>query len=141
MYEYRCEIDRVIDGDTVDIHIDLGFGVWLKNERVRLVGIDAPESRTSDVVEKVFGLLAKQRVEELLPVGSTHILHSKDFKGKFGRILGDIEIGDNSGKTLTGILLEEHLAVEYTGQSKKSITEAHELNRNILINAGVVTLD
>ena len=53
MYEYRCKIRRVIDGDTVDIDIDLGFGVWLKEERVRLFGVDTPESRTRDKQEKV----------------------------------------------------------------------------------------
>ena len=52
MYEYKCELDRVVDGDTVDVDIDLGFGVWLKKERVRIMGIDTPESRTSDKIEK-----------------------------------------------------------------------------------------
>ena len=50
MYEYRCRIDRVVDGDTVDVDIDLGFGVWLREERVRMYGIDTPESRTRDFV-------------------------------------------------------------------------------------------
>ena len=55
MYEYKVNILKVVDGDTVDVDIDLGFGCWLRNERVRIVGIDTPESRTSDRVEKVFG--------------------------------------------------------------------------------------
>ena len=58
MYEYRIEIVKVIDGDTVDVNIDLGFGVWMKKERVRLYGIDTPESRTRDLVEKKFGKAA-----------------------------------------------------------------------------------
>ena len=58
MYEYRCRIDRVVDGDTVDVDIDLGFGVWLREERVRMYGIDTPESRTRDLVEKKYGLAA-----------------------------------------------------------------------------------
>ena len=58
MYEYRCRIDRVVDGDTVDVDIDLGFGVWLREERVRMYGIDTPESRTRDLVEKRYGLAA-----------------------------------------------------------------------------------
>ena len=66
MYEYRVEVLKVIDGDTVDVDIDLGFGVWLKNERVRLHGIDTPESRTRDLEEKKFGLAAKARLKELL---------------------------------------------------------------------------
>ena len=70
MYEYRCKILRVVDGDTVDVDIDLGFGIIMSNERVRIHGIDAPESRTRDLVEKKFGLAAKERVLELLPEGS-----------------------------------------------------------------------
>ena len=64
MYTYRAEIVRVVDGDTVDINIDLGFGVWLNDERVRLAGVDTPESRTSDKVEKLFGKAAGRYVEE-----------------------------------------------------------------------------
>ena len=60
MYEYKVNILKVVDGDTVDVDIDLGFGCWLRNERVRIVGIDCPESRTSDRIEKVFGEAAKR---------------------------------------------------------------------------------
>jgi micrococcal nuclease len=63
MYEYRAKILRVVDGDTVDVDIDLGFGIVLANERVRIMGIDTPESRTSDKTEKVFGLAAKARLK------------------------------------------------------------------------------
>ena len=66
MYEYRVNIVKVVDGDTVDIDIDLGFGVWIKDERVRIMGIDTPESRTRDKEEKVFGLAAKDRLKQLL---------------------------------------------------------------------------
>ena len=59
MYEYKCKIRKVVDGDTVDVDIDLGFGVWLRKQRVRLVGIDTPESRTKDLEEKKYGLAAK----------------------------------------------------------------------------------
>ena len=98
MYEYRVNIIKVIDGDTVDVDIDLGFGVWIKDERVRIMGIDTPESRTSDKVEKKFGLAAKKRLKELL--GPTAILATQvnkdgeDMKGKFGRILGDFNVYD-----------------------------------------------
>ena len=75
MYEYKCKIVKIVDGDTVDIDLDLGFGVWLRDERVRIMGIDTPESRTSDKVEKVFGLAAKDRLNSLL--GSEAILLSQ----------------------------------------------------------------
>ena len=55
MYEYNCKMVRVVDGDTVDVDIDLGFGVWMRNQRIRMYGIDAPESRTSDPIEKIYG--------------------------------------------------------------------------------------
>ena len=63
MYEYKTKLVKVVDGDTVDVDIDLGFGVWLKKERVRIMGIDTPESRTRDKVEKVFGKSRKQAIE------------------------------------------------------------------------------
>ena len=74
MYEYKCTIDRVVDGDTVDVDIDLGFGVWLKKQRIRLYGIDTPESRTRDLEEKKYGNAAKAFVQFHLPVGETRIL-------------------------------------------------------------------
>ena len=91
MYEYRATIIKVVDGDTVDVDIDLGFGIIMKDERVRIMGIDTPESRTRDKVEKKFGLAAKTRLKELL--GKTCTLKTQinkdgeDMKGKFGRIL------------------------------------------------------
>ena len=100
MYEYRCKVLKVVDGDTVDVDIDLGFGTWLHNERVRIMGIDTPESRTSNDIEKKFGLAAKSRLQELL--GETAILKpqvskkGEDMKGKFGRILGDFMTEDGS---------------------------------------------
>jgi len=68
MYDYRAKIVKVVDGDTVDVDIDLGFGVWLQDERVRLVGVDTPESRTRDLTEKVFGLAAKEFVKNFVEV-------------------------------------------------------------------------
>jgi micrococcal nuclease len=127
MYEYKCKIKRVVDGDTVDVDIDLGFNNWMMNQRVRLVGIDAPESRTRDLEEKEFGNAAKQFVEELLPVGSDQVMRSyKDNTGKFGRILGDFVFGDT---TLTNVMLAEHHAVPY---GKENSTELHLENRRIL---------
>lgn len=140
MYEYKAKLVKVVDGDTVDVDIDLGFGVWLRDERVRVMGIDTPESRTRDKVEKIFGLAAKDRVEEL--VKKDMILKTfaakdgEDMKGKFGRILGDFIIGD---KMLTEILIQEGHAVKYFGQNKADIERGHYANRNKLMNEGVVS--
>lgn len=116
MYEYDCIINRVIDGDTVDVHIDLGFGVWLKNERVRLEGIDAPEVRTRDLEEKERGLSSKAFVERTLPVGSKQRLKSVGFNGKYGRILGTFILYDSledRWTNLSEMLLAQGLAVPY----------------------------
>ena len=130
MYEYNCKIDRVVDGDTVDVDIDLGFDVWMLKQRIRLYGVDTPESRTRDKVEKVFGNLAKEFVEKRLPVGSKQVLRTKlDGKGKFGRILGEFVIGET---TLNRMLIETSNAVEYHGQSKEDIEKEHLENRNKL---------
>ena len=147
MYEYRVTVVKVIDGDTVDVDIDLGFGVWIKDERVRIMGIDTPESRTRDKEEKVFGLAAKARLKELL---SKHAIlktqinkDGEDMKGKFGRILGDF-IVEEEGKEdtlVTKVMIEEGHAVEYWGQSKDDIVEAHMRNRQVLIDNGTITLE
>jgi len=142
MYEYKCKILRVVDGDTVDVDIDLGFGVWMHKERVRMMGIDTPESRTRDKVEKAFGLASKARLKELLPIGSMSILKTEidrsgeDKKGKFGRILGDFFIED---KRATDILIEEGHAVAYFGGSKEEIEMKHMANREKLLREGVVS--
>ena len=115
MYEYKAIIRRVVDGDTVDITLDLGFDI-LYNNRIRLHGIDTPESRTRDLEEKKLGLAAKDRVKELCPVGSTvTVKTTKDGRGKFGRILGEIFVGDVS---VNKLLVEEGHAVEYFGGKK-----------------------
>jgi micrococcal nuclease len=137
MYEYRCTVLRVVDGDTVDVDIDLGFGVWIRKERVRIMGIDTPESRTRDLVEKLFGLAAKKRLGEIL--GETAILRTqKPGKNddKFGRILGDFVVDD--GKMITEILIEEGHCVPYFGGSKEETQEMHAANRSKLLREGVV---
>jgi len=142
MYEYRVKIVKVIDGDTVDVDIDLGFGIILSDERVRIMGIDTPESRTRDKVEKKFGLASKARLKSLL--GKTGILktqinkNGEDMKGKFGRILGDFVAED--GRMVTDILVEEGHAVAYFGGSKEEIQLKHMANREKLIREGVVKL-
>ena len=129
MYEYNCKIARVVDGDTVDVDIDLGFDTWRCGERIRLYGVDTPECRTRDAEEKAAGLLAKKFVEQMLHVGGTYKLETRE-KGKFGRYLGVIKITGNL--TINTALVTEHLAVPYMGQSKQEIKDAHKANYEIL---------
>ena len=134
MYEYRCKLRKVVDGDTVDIDVDLGFGVWLQDERVRLYGIDTPESRTRDLEEKKYGLAAKEYVENFLD-DEWLTLKTKEYdsKGKFGRILGELwRTSSYADKSLNDYLVEKHHAVPYLGQSKEDIAEQHLLNRSKL---------
>lgn len=147
MYDYKVTILRVVDGDTVDVDIDLGFGVWLRKERVRMMGIDTPESRTSDKVEKKFGLAAKARLKSLL--GKEAVLKTQidksggDAKGKFGRILGDFDVYDahtDSWRGATEVLISEGHAVAYFGGSKEEVQAQHLVNRARLVREGVVTL-
>ena len=129
MYEYNCEIVRVVDGDTVDVNIDLGFGIWIRKERIRLYAIDTPESRTSDEEEKPYGLAAKAAVEQWLPVGSTQVLITiKDNVGKYGRTLGKFRIEDDE-EYLNAWLVTNYHAAEYYGQSKEEIKQVHLANR------------
>ena len=129
MYEYDCRIKRVVDGDTIDLDIDLGFGTWRCGERIRLYAVDTPECRTRDAQEKAAGLLAKKFVEDALHVGGTYRLQTKE-KGKFGRYLGTIKI--DGELTINAALISENRAVPYTGQNKKEIEAAHKANYTIL---------
>jgi len=138
--EYDVVLLKCVDGDTVDVDIDLGFGVWFKDERVRIMGIDTPESRTRDKVEKLFGTAAKNRLKELLKNGgkliTTEDKSGEDMKGKFGRILGDFRVAD--GRRVTEIMIEEGHCVAYFGGSKDEIQIKHEANRQKLLREGVV---
>jgi len=138
--EYDVHVVKVVDGDTVDVDIDLGFGIQLKDERVRVMGIDTPESRTSDDVEKLFGLAAKNRLYELLEKDAklitTEDKNGEDMKGKFGRILGDFRAAD--GRMVTQILIEEGHCVPYFGGSKDDVQAQHMINRERLLNEGIV---
>ena len=114
-FVYHADLERVIDGDTIDVTIDLGFNVKIHKQRVRLAGIDTPESRTRNLQEKALGLKAKERLEELC----NYNMKIKSLgKGKYGRILG---IPYNSdGKDICKILISENHAVEYWGGKKKA---------------------
>ena len=130
MYEYKCKLVRVVDGDTVDIDIDLGFGVWLRKQRIRMYGIDTPESRTSDYVEKIYGLAAKEFLVKWTNSGDLSLKTFKDGKGKYGRILGELWYGGEHN--INQLLIDNHHAVKYHGQSKEEIAEEHLANRQKL---------
>ncbi len=137
---YKCIIQRIVDGDTIDVDIDLGFGIWLRKERVRVAGIDTPEKRTRDKVEKVFGLAATAKAHELVPEGSECIIRTRrDKAGKYGRTMGDFVMQD--GRLYTEVMVETHHAVPYEGQAKADIEAAHLVNREILIESGEITVD
>jgi len=124
MYDYMATLVKVVDGDTVDCDIDLGFGVWLKNQRIRLYGINAPETRTKDLEEKKAGQAAKLR---LIAMMSNKFLLTtvKDKKGKYGRILGTINIPqtkilDKHGKKVKHIFLDVNKLMVEEGHAKKA---------------------
>ncbi len=129
MHTYQCKIVRVVDGDTVDVDIDLGFGIWLRNQRIRMYGIDTPESRTRDLEEKKYGKAATAYLVNWTNAGGIVLKTYKDGKGKYGRILGELWYADvNINKKM----VEEHHAVEYYGQSKEEIAEQHIKNREFV---------
>ena len=134
MYEYAIkEVVKVVDGDTIDIIIDLGFDLT-KKERVRLAGIDTPESRTRDLEEKKYGFAAKEFLTKMLDDEGGIILKThRDAEGKFGRILGELwrttEYGDQS---INQYLVDKHHAVRYYGQSKSEMVSEHLHNRTLL---------
>ena len=110
MYEYEATVRRWVDGDTVDVDIDLGFGLIYANQRLRLYGIDAPEQRTRDLDEKEKGLAATAYVNEVAPVGSKiTIITYKE--GKYGRILAEVFLEDRTN--LNSLLTEVGHAERY----------------------------
>ena len=99
MYQYKCKINKVLDGDTVAIDLDLGFNIILANQHVRMAGVDTPESRTTNKEEKPRGLLSKKKLAEKLPVGSwqkINTLRADSNDDKFGRILGEFILEDGT---------------------------------------------
>lgn len=123
MYEYHAVVDRIVDGDTIDCTIDLGFNTW-KKVRVRMEGMNAPESRTRDKEEKKRGLAAKDRLVEILKYNGNHCVLKVSGLGKFGRALATVHvktlspISTESGVTLINVnkqLIEEGHAKEYYG--------------------------
>ena len=133
-YEFPCVISRVVDGDTVDARIDIGFKI-IYEERIRLLGLDTPESRTSNKIEKVLGLAAKTRIKELIAGAVTLpgkrgkkdviLKTSKDGKGKFGRILGEIWVNSSTDNpiNINQTMIDEGHARWYMGGSKDEMGE------------------
>ena len=134
MYEYRCKVAHIVDGDTVDLDIDLGFGVWLHKQRIRKFGIDTPESRTRDLEEKKYGLAAKKFLTGMLDdEGGLTLKTQKDAEGKYGRILGEIWRTTNyADRSINQYMIEKHHAVSYYGQSKEEVAEQHIKNRQLV---------
>jgi len=134
MYTYKAKLDRVVDGDTIDVNIDLGFDITV-HKRVRLAGIDTPESRTRDLEEKKRGLAAKYRLTEILDMGSL-VVESKEV-GKYGRVLGVLIVyPDNLDLPINvnEMLVDEGHAVEYDGgkkNKKKEEKSASDLNEDV----------
>ena len=139
MYEYKATIIRVIDGDSILVDIDLGFDMTLKRQSIRLYGVDTPETRTKNPIEKKCGLVAKEYVKSILK--ENQVYHMKtyyDKKGKFGRILADFYVNT---VYLSELLITKGYAVKYDGQSKEEIRAAHLANQQRLINEGIITVN
>ena len=135
MYEYDCEVTKVVDGDTVKAIICVGFDILYKST-IRLYAIDTPESRTRDLDEKARGNLAKYFLKDSIENGKKVVIktHLKDSRGKFGRVLGTIWV---DGVNINQALVENHLAVSYHGQAKSDVEAEHLINRQKLIEIGV----
>ena len=135
MYEYSCKVERVVDGDTVDVMLDLGFDI-LYNCRVRLFGIDTPESRTRNLDEKARGKMASAFLKEAIDNGTKVVIQTKlkDSRGKFGRVLGNVVV---DGVNINQSMIDHYHAAAYFGQNKEAIEAIHQSNRTRLIELGL----
>ena len=131
MYEYSAKLKRVVDGDTVDAYIDLGFKVHV-DKRIRFMGIDTPESRTRDLTEKRYGLGAKYRLIEMLEENDNVFIVKSHGTGKYGRVLGELYHHpeseyrriDRTYISINQMLIDEGHAVAYFGGSKQEVKDA-----------------
>ena len=135
MYEYACKVERVVDGDTVDVVLNLGFDIMYKS-RVRLYGIDTPESRTRNLDEKARGKMAGAFLKNKIDTGKKVVIQTKlkDSRGKFGRVLGNIIV---DGININQLMINNHHAAAYFGQSKEDIEAVHDANRTKLMELGL----
>jgi len=142
-YEYKARFKKVIDGDTIIVDLDLGFNVVLADQIIRLIGLDTPESRSKDKVEKMFGAISKKAVEDFMKNSDQENLiiqtvFCDDNGDKFGRILGKVY---NSNKAcLNDWLIESNYAVKYNGENKDKVKNLHLANRKILIDNKIINL-
>ena len=139
MYNYNATCTRVVDGDTIDAMIDLGFGVHVK-KRIRLAGINAPESRTRDKQEKILGLAAKDRLIAMMEGADNKFELESQELGKYGRVLGKLHIDKLDGKDLitktcvNDCLVKEGYATEYDGGKRVKVKveeEKQDLNEDV----------
>ena len=140
MYEYKCkEIKKIVDGDTLDVVLDLGFNIF-HSCRVRMAGIDTPESRTRDLDEKARGKLAKEFLKNWVTEYENNkkniVIKTKKekAKGKFGRVLGELWV---EGVNVNEDMMESYHAVPYSAQNKEEVKKLHLENRERLIEQGV----
>lgn len=141
MYEYIIKLNRVIDGDTIVADIDLGFDVWLKDQYIRLSGVDTPELKSKDKLHRAAGLLAKTKLTEFLSSARGLLLKSENFQpedDKYGRILGTI-ITDRD-EIVNHYLLNNRYGVVYNGQNKGEIMKAHAANIEFLTANGFLQI-
>ena len=123
MFEFKVVLTKLTDGDTADFNIDQGFNHWIHDETVRLMGIDTPESRTSNRKEKILGTRSKEYLKEFCKTnkGNLVLKTTKQGKGKFGRILGYIYAGDSNQTSVNDLLIESGNARAYFGGSKNEL--------------------
>ena len=140
MYEYKCrEIKKIVDGDTLDVVLDLGFNIF-HSCRVRMAGIDTPESRTRDLDEKARGKLAKEFLKNWVTEYENNkkniVIKTKKekAKGKFGRVLGELWV---EGVNVNEDMIQSYHAVPYSAQNKEEVKKLHLENRERLIEQGV----
>jgi micrococcal nuclease len=122
MFDYKCKVKRIVDGDTLDAYIDLGFDVWV-SKRIRFMGIDTPESRTRDKVEKRYGKGAKHRLVAMLEQNDNKFTVKSHGTGKFGRVLGELFVDAFECSVNDQMITEGH-AVAYFGGSKQEVKDA-----------------
>lgn len=141
-YEYNATAKKIIDGDTIVVDIDLGFNVVLANQTIRLLGVDAPESKTTNKIEKIFGLLTKDEVKNFLDECKNSVIvqtYLEEGDDKFGRILAKV-IDPKSKLCLNEHLISEGYAVTYNGENKNKIKDLHIQNRRKLIDSGKIKM-
>lgn len=139
LYAYRVKtIIKVVDGDTFDCILDLGFNVLLE-ARVRMAGIDTPESRTTDKTEKVFGLASKEYLKERITKAKTIVIKTEIAQEleKFGRVLGHVFA---DGVNINQLMCQDGYAVAYWGQNKDDVQDEHQINRQRLLTEGKIKL-